>query len=188
MTTGEGTPRRTPDARGRDRRAGAVDRDERVYERRRRAQRRQRQQLDRASFDPAPPGDDDWTVADEKTDGIHRVPAPQTVGETLRQLVERRGWNAALLSSSVWTHWAAIVGDDLAQRCEPARLHRGVLTIRAYDQPWAVQLRYLQTVLRQRCDEVVGLQAVRRIDIVIGPPQGSADGALPDRRSDAGDT
>ncbi len=176
MNPGDWLDRRDPAARGRDRRAGAVDRDERVYERRRRAQRGRRQRLDRAAFDPSPPGDDDWTVADEDTDGIHRVPAPQTVGETLRQLVERRGWNTALLSSSVWTHWSSIVGDDLASRCEPARLHRGVLTIRAHDQPWAVQLRYLQTVIRTRCDEVVGQGAVRRIDIVIGPPRGDAPG------------
>ncbi len=181
-----GTPRPTGGAPGgandraskpasqlaRDRRAIAADRDERVYERKRATQARKRSRDERASFDPAPPGDEDWTVAEEETDGLVRVTPPTQLDQTLRELIERRGWGERLRGASAWARWDEIVGADLAARCEPLRLVRGVLTIRAESQVWATQLRYMIPQLRTNVESVLGEGTVRDVKIVVGPLEG----------------
>lgn len=150
----------------------AADRDERVYERKRANQARQRSRDERAAFDPAPPDDEDWTVAAEETDALVRVTPPTQIDETLRELIERRGWGERLRGASAWSRWDEIVGSDLAARCEPLRLVRGVLTIRAESQIWATQLRYMIPQLRTNVEAALGEKTVRDVKIVVGPLEG----------------
>lgn len=166
---------RQEDPLARDRRAGAVDRDRYVYDRRRRTQARQRAQQDRAAFDPAPPTDDDWVVADEDTDGLRRIGAPTPVADTLASYVERRGWGERLRGANAWSRWDEIVGADLADRCEPVRLAGGSLVVRAESQVWATQLRYLLPQLRANVDEVLGPGTVKDVRIVVGPLEGRTE-------------
>ncbi len=150
------------------RRASAEDREERFYERKRAQSARRRAQLERRAFDPAPPSDDDWTVGDDASDGLHRLSPPVTLDDALQTLVRRKGWAEPLRSSAVWSSWTDIVGAELADRCEPVRIANGVLTIRAATQPWATQLRYLVGPLRSKCAEVLGEAVVKDIAIVVG--------------------
>jgi predicted nucleic acid-binding Zn ribbon protein len=156
----------------RDRQASAADRDERLYERRRATQSRRRVAADEAAFDPAPPGDEDWTVEVDQSDALRRVAPPTTLDQTLRELVRRRGWEERLRGASAWSRWDAIVGTELAARCEPVRLVRGVLTIRAESQVWATQLRYLVTRLQVNVNEHLGAGSVREVRIVVGALEG----------------
>jgi hypothetical protein len=164
-----GRDRRGDGGSAADRRAGSADRDESLYARKRARARRRRQRLERERFDPAPPTDDDWTVPDDEGDGVRRVGPPEPVGDALSTLIRQRGWEEALGNAALWSRWSDIVGEALADRCEPVRLRRGVLTVRAESQAWATQLRYLTTQLRRRAGEVLGGDPITDVVITVGP-------------------
>jgi hypothetical protein len=167
--TGSGRPE-SPLAR--DRRASAADRDEWLYRRKRNLQARQRAEAERASYDPSPPGDEDWTIADDDSDGLVRLTPPTALDESLREMVRRRGWEERLRGASAWSRWDHIVGAELASRCEPVRLVRGVLTIRAESQIWATQLRYMIPQLTANVEASLGDGTVREVRIVVGRLEG----------------
>lgn len=156
----------------RDRRAAAADRDERLYERKRARQARERAAAERAGFDPRPPDDEDWTVGAEDSDALVRLTPPTAVTETLQELIRRRGWTERLRGASAWSRWDTIVGPELAQRCEPVRLVKGVLTVRAESQVWATQLRYMLPQLRGNIEAALGPGSVRDVTVVVGPLEG----------------
>ena len=173
-----GRPGREPprdDAVARDRKAAAADRDERIYARKRSNLQRRRAQQDRADFDPSPPEDDDWTIAANDSDGLVRITPPSTVGETLTSLIQRRGWDERLRGATAASRWVEIVGERLADRCEPVRLVRGTLTVRAENQVWATQLRYMLPHLRASAEAVLGSGTVKEVTIVVGSLQGHGD-------------
>lgn len=157
------------DAAGDARRARASDRDESVYERRRRALARRRADEDRQAYDPAPPSVDDWTVADDHDPAVRRIRPPAPIGDPLAAIVRRRGWEERLRGVTALSRWDDIVGVDLAGRCEPVRLAGGTLVVRAESQVWATQLRYLLPQLVTSARRILGDQAVREVRIVVGP-------------------
>lgn len=167
---GDGTGR--GDGRTDPRRASQSDRDELLYARLRAAQRRARARSDLADYDPAPPTDDDWTVPDEETDGLHRISRPTPVGDLIGDVLDRRGWRERLQASTASQRWADVVGEELAARCEPVRLAGGVLVVRAESQVWASQLRYMLVHLRERAETVLGGGTVREVRLVVGPLEG----------------
>lgn len=167
--------RRTPprdQGRVDPRRSGAADRDMHLYARKRAAQARARARQEKAAFDPSPPGDDDWTVPEEETDGIRRITPPTPVGDSLDSFLQRRGWDERLQAATAWNRWADMVGEDLAARCEPVRLAGGVLVVRAESQVWATQLRYMLPQLRARVEGVLGAGSVGDIRVVVGRLEG----------------
>ncbi len=151
------------------------DRDERVYERRRRAAARRRAQLERREYDPAPPTDDDWVAPDPDTDALQRLRPPTAIGSDLEGVLAQRGWTARLRGTRVFTHWERIVGPELARRCEPVRVAGGTLVIRAENQAWATQLRYLTPALLTSAQELLGEDVVAEIRLVVGPLQSSQE-------------
>lgn len=153
----------------RDRRAGQVDRDQRVYDKRRRQQQRRRAELERRDFDPAPVTSDEWVVGEEEGDGLRRMGPPTAVSDALAAFIEARGWSDRLQGATLWVRWHDIVGPDLAEHCEPVRLAGGVLVLRAENPMWATQLRYLSGQLLQNAERVLGPGHVRQIRTVTGP-------------------
>jgi predicted nucleic acid-binding Zn ribbon protein len=155
------------------RRAGWQDREATLYERKRAKQARVRADQERRAFDPSPPTDDDWTVEEPDTDGVRRISPPTPVGETLGAVVRRRGWDERLRGATAWSRWSDIVGPDLAERCEPVRIAGGTLLVRAENQVWATQLRYLTAQLLDNAERVLGPGTVREVRIVVGPLEGA---------------
>lgn len=152
-------------------RGAAADTDDH-YARERARRARRRADLERRDFDPAPPGDEDWTVAEEETDGLRRIRPPTPLGEALGSVVARRGWHERLHSATIWRRWDEVVGADMTRHCEPVRVAGGTLVVRAASPAWATQLRYLVPQLRQNAAEVLGEGVVRDVRIVVGPPTG----------------
>lgn len=161
------------------RRAGTRDRDERVYARQRYRDQRRRAALERSTYDPGPPTDDDWVVPD-RGDGLRRVGPPTAVGSSLQDLIDRRGWTERLRGADAWSRWDEIVGGDLAAKCEPVRLAAGTLTIRAESQVWATQLRYLVTRLQVNVNDHLGADSVRQVRIVVDALEGRDAPAVED--------
>lgn len=166
-------PARRPRPASDVRRAGAADRDPRLYERKRAQQARQRARLERATYDPEPADPDrDWTVADENESGLMRTRAPASVGDAVRDLLARRGWDERLAGASASQRWDEVVGPDLAARCEPVRLAGGTLVVRAESQAWVAQLRYLIPQLTANANAILGAGRVREVRLVVGPLEG----------------
>jgi predicted nucleic acid-binding Zn ribbon protein len=159
--------RQDPNAEAR--RASWQDREATLYARKRAKQARERALQERRAFDPAPPSDDDWTVEEQETDGVRRISPPTPVGETLGAFVRRRGWDERLRGATAWSRWEDIVGPDLSTRCEPVRVAGGTLLVRAENQVWATQLRYLTAQLVTNAERVLGPGTVKEVRIVVGP-------------------
>ncbi len=168
--------RRREDPIAAARRAGAVDRNELVYAWKRARLAKDRARRERRDYEPGPPGEDDWVVPEEVTDGIRRVSPPTPVADTLGALVRRRGWDERLRGATAWSRWADIVGADMARRCEPVRLAGGTLVVRAESQVWATQLRYLTPQLMENALEVLGAGSVTAVRIVVGALEGTTEG------------
>lgn len=151
------------------RRAAAADQGDDPYARERRRQARRRAAQERARFDPRPPDDGDWTMPAEEGDGLTRLQAPESVGDALGRLAGRRGWGERLGAATLAARWSEVVGESVAARCEPVRLAGGCLVVRAENQAWAAQLRYLQASLRDNAARVLAPQPVDEIRIVVGP-------------------
>lgn len=166
---------RPPDPAHDPRVARHRDRDERLYERRRRAEARRRARLERETYDPAPPSDEDWVAPDPDTDAVQRVRPPTAIGADLERLLAQRGWSDRLRGAQVFTRWTDIVGADLARRCEPVRVAGGILVIRAESQVWATQLHYLTPTLLRSATEVLGPDTVREVRLVVGSLQGTQE-------------
>jgi predicted nucleic acid-binding Zn ribbon protein len=158
----------------RDRTANAEDRwGKDPYARRRSKQARDRARDERRHFDPRPPTDDDWTLADED-ERLRIMRRPTPIGEALEGFVRRQRWEGRVHGATVFSRWAEIVGDDLARRCEPVRLANGNLLIRAESQAWATQLTYMLGHLADKGNAVLGEGFVRQVSVVVGPLQGTA--------------
>ena len=160
------TPRRPEDDR---RVTWGTDRDPAVYARRRARAARRRAGQDRQEFDPAPPGDDDWTVADRSQ--VVRVPhGPESLGELLDGVVRDRRWGEKLRGATVFDRWEEVVGAELAQHCQPVRISGGVLTVAASSPQWATQLRYLTGQLQLNVNAAMGEPVVGSVNVVVGRP------------------
>lgn len=159
------TPRRPEDDR---RIAWGTDRDPGVYARRRARAAQRRASVDRRSYDPAPPDDDDWVVEDRSQ--LVRVPrGPESLADLLDDVVRNRRWGERLRGASVFDRWDEVVGAELAQHCRPVRLTGGVLTVAASSPQWATQLRYLTGQLALNVNSAMGEPMVTSVNIVVGP-------------------
>jgi predicted nucleic acid-binding Zn ribbon protein len=142
------------------------DRNPATYDRLRARKAAERARLERRGFDPSPPTDDDWTVADR--DGLRRVPVvPSAVAEVAAALAEERGWEERLQGVALFDAWPDVVGADVARHCRPVRLAGGVLTVEAVSPSWATQLTYLATRLRVAANTALQEPRVDRVVVVV---------------------
>lgn len=145
----------------------STDRNPTEYERRRGRNARRRANLERRSYDPAPPGDDDWVVPDRTQ--VVRVPTgPESLAGLLDEVVRSRRWGDRLRGVTVFEHWEEVVGSELAQHCRPVRLTGGVLTVAASSPSWATQLRYLSGQLALNVNRALGEPMVTSVNVVLG--------------------
>ena len=148
-----------------------TDRDPSAYARRRARAAQKRARLDRRDYDPAPPTDDDWVVPDRSQ--VVRVPrGPEPLGNLLDDVIRNRRWGERLRGASVFDRWAEVVGEELAQHCQPVRLAGGVLTVAASSPTWATQLRYLTGQLALNVNSALGEPVVTSVNVVVGRPDG----------------
>ena len=121
-----------------------------------------------------PPEPDAWTVAEEDEPHLTRVEGPTELSGMLARLTRRPGWGERLGAARLDAAWDDIVGEDLAAHCEPVRIAGGVLAVRASNNVWATQLRYLSGELVERARTVLGPGSVREVTITVGRLQGPA--------------
>lgn len=164
---------REEDRRTRDLQANAADRwGADPYARRRAKAAAERSRAARRDFDPRPPTDDDWTLADED-ERLRIMQRPEALGDVLEGFVARKRWDTRVRGATIFSRWTDIVGADLAARCEPVRLASGNLLVRAENASWATQLRYMLGHVAEKANDVLGQGMVRQVTVVVGPLQGT---------------
>jgi predicted nucleic acid-binding Zn ribbon protein len=90
---------------------------------------------------------------------------PQALGRLAERIVAERGWSERLAGGHVFSRWAAIVGEDIAEHTKPVALSEGDLTVQAESTAWATQLRLLQRQIIKKIADGVGDGVVRRIRV-----------------------
>jgi predicted nucleic acid-binding Zn ribbon protein len=68
---------------------------------------------------------------------------PEKLGNILSDLVATRDWKKGIAEGTLFTKWREIVGNEIADHCEPITLFEGKLTIKAESTSWATQLRLM---------------------------------------------
>lgn len=94
---------------------------------------------------------------------------PSAVGAVLESEIARRRWTRRLEGVAVIERWPEVVGEQLADRCEPVRLVGDVLVIRAESSVWATQITYLAGTIVGRVSDVLGPGLVSDVRVVVGP-------------------
>jgi predicted nucleic acid-binding Zn ribbon protein len=93
---------------------------------------------------------------------------PQPLGKLARDLAKKRGWSAHVAEGTVFGHWPAVVGQQIADHATPIGLSEGVLSVAAESTAWATQLRMVQGQLLAKIAAAVGNGVVTSLKIT-GP-------------------
>lgn len=93
---------------------------------------------------------------------------PRPMGQAVEALLKRMGWTEAVEVASVTARWREVIGDQIADHCEPLSFEDGILTLRASSTAWATQMTLMQGQIRHRINEEFGRDVVKDIK-VFGP-------------------
>lgn len=95
-------------------------------------------------------------------------PQPTPVRDALDTLAATMGLASVDGINRLFLNWAEIVGEDLARRCTPKRLHDGELVVEAVDREWAVELAWMTGLIADRANAALGEGAVESVRVA-GP-------------------
>ena len=90
---------------------------------------------------------------------------PEPLARFLGKLIADQGWEDHLSAQRVFTDWAVIVGDEVAQHCAIVGYEDGQLEVEASSTAWATQLRLLAPRIVAKLNEQLGQGSVVRINI-----------------------
>ncbi len=93
---------------------------------------------------------------------------PAAMSDAVESLLRRMGWTEQIEVSGVTARWREVVGDQIADHCEPLTFDEGVLTVKASSTAWATQLSIMSGQIRHRINEEFGRDIVRELT-VLGP-------------------
>ncbi|WP_454042829.1 DUF721 domain-containing protein [Cellulosimicrobium sp. Marseille-Q8652] len=93
---------------------------------------------------------------------------PQLLSDVLAHLLRERDWVADVSVGGVIGRWRQVVGDQVADHCEPETFEDKVLVVRADSTAWATQVRLLVPRLLERLAQEVGEGVVESVT-VLGP-------------------
>ncbi|WP_370459423.1 DUF721 domain-containing protein [Isoptericola sp. BMS4] len=93
---------------------------------------------------------------------------PQLLSEVISRLLRDKGWTSDVSVGGVIGRWREVVGDQVADHCQPETFENNVLVVRADSTAWATQVRLLTPTLLRRLAEEVGEGVVEQVT-VLGP-------------------
>ena len=91
---------------------------------------------------------------------------PKPIGELIDQLVNQREWKSGLAEGEIFVRWREVVGEDIANRCEPVEIKEEKLFIQCASTAWATQLNLVKNQLLESIQKVA--PAIKTIEI-LGP-------------------
>jgi len=93
---------------------------------------------------------------------------PRAMSENVSALLRRMGWTEHIEVASVTARWREVIGDQIADHCEPVSFDEGVLTLRASSSAWATQMQLMSGQVRHRLNEEFGREVVKELRF-LGP-------------------
>jgi predicted nucleic acid-binding Zn ribbon protein len=92
------------------------------------------------------------------------------VGETLEAVSAELGLGDSVTLVALTRQWEDIVGPALAAHTELRSLRDRTLTIAVHAGPWATELKYLRSELRDRVAAMIGDERIREVRLVVEAP------------------
>lgn len=89
------------------------------------------------------------------------------IGDVLDGLLRERVFARGLPIGHLASQWEAVVGARLAAETAPVTLEHGVLVVAASTGAWGAQARFLVDAIRDRANEALGVEHVKRVQIVV---------------------
>lgn len=93
---------------------------------------------------------------------------PRAMSDSVRSLLSRMGWTEHIEVASVTARWREVIGDQIADHCEPVSFDEGTLLLRASSSAWATQMQLMSGQVRHRLNEEFGREVVKELRF-IGP-------------------
>lgn len=93
---------------------------------------------------------------------------PLPMSDAVETLLRRQGWTEQVEVAAVTARWREVIGDQIADKCEPVGFEDGKLVVRASSTAWATQLKLMSGQLRHRINEEFGREIVTELT-VLGP-------------------
>ncbi len=90
---------------------------------------------------------------------------PQPMSAAVESLLRRMGWTEQIQVTSVTARWREVIGDRIADHCEPVGFEDGILTVKATSTAWATQLQMMAGQIRHRLNEEFGREVVRELKV-----------------------
>ena len=110
--------------------------------------------------------------APESTEPFAPGRDPRPMDESVEALLRRMGWTEKVEVAAVTARWREVIGDQIADHCEPISFEGGVLVLRASSTAWATQLTLIAGQVTHRINEEFGREVVKELK-VYGPSQAS---------------
>jgi len=101
-----------------------------------------------------------------------RSAEPSSVGEGAQGRWGRREFARGMGVGKLARSWTDVVGERLAAETRPARLETGTLVVTASSGPWGSQAQFLAEAIRERANELLGSDEVKRVQVQVGPGRG----------------
>ena len=93
---------------------------------------------------------------------------PRAMSDNVQALLSRMGWTEHIEVASVTARWREVIGDQIADHCEPVSFDEGALLLRASSSAWATQMQLMSGQVRHRLNEEFGREVVKELRF-IGP-------------------
>lgn len=94
-----------------------------------------------------------------------RSEGPQRLGRALDRLMGTLRAPSVDVLDSVFTKWAEIVGEAVAEHSRPVTIDGETLVISAEDSTWASELRWLENEIIARVAEVSGSDRISTVNV-----------------------
>lgn len=93
---------------------------------------------------------------------------PRAMDANVAAFLRRMGWTENVEVAAVTARWREVIGDQIADHCEPVTFEEGVLLLRASSSAWATQMQLMSGQVRHRLNEEFGREVVKELRF-IGP-------------------
>ncbi|MEH3034179.1 MAG: DciA family protein [Aeromicrobium erythreum] len=90
---------------------------------------------------------------------------PTDLASVLGEVVRERGWDEQLAAQRVFTDWASIVGEEVAQHSTVEGYADGIVAVRTTSTAWATQLRLLAPRIVAKLNAELGDGSVLRVEV-----------------------
>ncbi len=75
--------------------------------------------------------------------------------------------------ADIWNFWDEVVGSAVSKNTRPSRIRNGMLRVTVSDPVWLQELQFIGESLREKLNDKLGRNAVKRIEFRIGPKSGT---------------